>query len=145
MYVSPSFACLFIFMVSVALDSESSQTKSDRDKAELRGPVKTVLDEQTFLGTDGQQFLISTTTEYAPDGRILEERTKNTDGSEWVTSYTYDADGRLLKTVTGNAGSRDRSETAYLYDEARRLIAVKSGDKNQTRYQFDDTAQKSAI
>src|SRR5215469_6225772 len=104
MYVSPSFACLFIFMVSLALAQKSSQTTSDRDKAELRGPVKTVLSEQTFPGTDGQQFLMSTTTEYAPDGRILEQRTKNTDGSEWVVSYTYDANGRLLKTVTGNAG-----------------------------------------
>jgi YD repeat-containing protein len=145
MYVSPSFACLLIFMVSVALAQKSSQTKSDRDKAELRGPVKSVLNEQTFSGTDGQQFLMSTTTEYAPDGRILEQRTKNTDGSEWVVSYTYDADGRLLKTVIGNAGSDDRSETAYLYDEARRLVAVKSGDKIQTRYQYDDTGRKSAI
>jgi hypothetical protein len=37
---------------------------SDRDKAGLRGPVKTVLNEQTFSGADGQQFLISTTTEF---------------------------------------------------------------------------------
>ena len=81
-----------------------------------------MLNEQTFSGTDGQQFLMSTTTEYAADGRILEERTKNTDGSEWVVSHTYDADGRLLKTATGNAASGDRSETAYLYDEARRLV-----------------------
>lgn len=145
MQVSPSFACLLIFMVSVALAQESSQTKSDRDKAELRGPVKTVLNEQTFSRPDGQQFHMSTTTEYAPDGRILEQRTKNTDGSEWVASHTYDSDGRLLKTVTGNAGSGDRSETAYLYDEARRLVAVKSGDKIQTRYQYDDNGRKSAI
>jgi YD repeat-containing protein len=144
MYVSPSFACLLIFMVSVALAQKSSQAKSDREKAELRGPVKTVLNEQTFSGADGQQFDMSTTTEYAHDGRILEQRTKNTDGSEWVVSYTYDSDGRLLKTVTGNAGSHDRSETAYLYDEARRLVAVKSSDKIQTRYQYDDTGRKSA-
>ena len=142
MHISPFFACLF--MVSLALASESNQRKSDRDKAELRGPVKTLLNEQTFLGTNGQQFLVSTTTEYAPDGRIVEERTRNTDGSEWVTSYTYDTDGRLLKTVTGIAGSRDRSETAYLYDEARRLIAVKSGDKNQTCYQYNDAGKKKS-
>ena len=145
MYVSPSFACLLIFAVSVAPGQNSSQAKSDREKAELRGPVKAVLNEQTFSGADGQQFDMSTTTEYSPDGRILEQRTKNTDGSEWVVSYTYDSDGRLLKTVTGNAGSGDRSETAYLYDEARRLVAVKSGDKIQTRYQYDDTGRKSAI
>lgn len=145
MHARPSFACLLIFTVSVALAQKSSQTKSDRDKAELRGPVKTVLNERTFSGIDGQQLIVSTTTEYTLDGRILEERTKNTDGSEWVLSHTYDADGRLLKTVTGNAASGDRSETAYLYDKARRLVAVKSGHKIQTRYEYDDTGRKSAI
>ncbi len=144
MYVSPSFACLLIFTVSVALGQKSSQAKSDREKAELRGPVKAVLNEQTFSGADGQQFHMSTTTEYAPDGRILEQRTKNTDGSEWVVSYAYDSDGRLLKTVGGNASSGDKSETAYLYDEAGRLVAVKTGGKIQTRYQYDDMGRKSA-
>jgi hypothetical protein len=141
--VSPSFACLLIFMVSVALAQKSSQAKSDREKAGLRGPVEAVLNEQTFSGADGQQFDMSTTTEYAPDGRILEQRSKNTDGSEWVVSYTYDSDGRLLKTAAGNPGSGDRSETAYLYDEARRLVAVKPGGKIQTRYQCDDMERKS--
>jgi len=145
MNVRPCFACLFVFIVSVAPAQKSSQTTSDRDKAELRGPVKTVQNEETFSGTDGQQLPMSTTTQYSSDGRTLEQRTKNTDGSEWVVSYTYDSDGRLLKTVTGNAGSVDRSETVYLYDEARRLVAVKSGDKIQTRYQYDDKGQKSAI
>jgi len=144
MYMNPSSACLFIFMVSVALAQKSPQTKSDRDKAELRGPVKIVLNEQTFSGTDGQQFLMSTKTEYALDGRILEQRTKNTDGSEWVVSYTYYADGRLLKTESGNGGSGERSETTYVYDDTRRLVAVKSGDKIETRYQYDDAGRKSA-
>jgi hypothetical protein len=53
---------------------------TDRDKAGLQGPVKTVLNEQTFSGADGQQFLMSTTTKYAPDGRILEQRIGNSDG-----------------------------------------------------------------
>ena len=118
---------------------------TDRDKAGLRGAVKTVLNEQTFSGADGQQFHMSTTTEYAPDGRILEQRTRNSDGSDWVTSYTYRPDGRLLKTATGNAGSTDRSETTYLYDGSRRLVAVKSGGNVQTRYQYDDAGRKSAI
>jgi len=118
--------------------------KSDRDKAELRGPVKTVVEEQSFSYPDGHQQLTGTTTKYTPDGGILEQRMKNSDGSEWVMSHTYDADGRLLKTVTGNAGSTDSSETAYLYDEARRLVAIKSDGKVQTRYQYDDAGRRSA-
>jgi len=74
---------------------------SDRDKAGLRGPVKTVLEEQTFSGADGQQSFTTTTTQYAPDGRILEDRTGNPNGPGWVTSYAYYSDGRLLKTAFG--------------------------------------------
>ncbi|MGA8346078.1 MAG: hypothetical protein WB781_29380 [Candidatus Sulfotelmatobacter sp.] len=150
MHVRLSRASILILVASTAwsaLAQQSSQTGapiSDRDKAGLRGPVETVLEEDTFSYANGQQVM-TTTTKYTADGRILEERTKNPDGSEWAMSYTYHPDGRLLKTVTGNAGSTDRSETAYLYDEARRLVAVKSGDKVQTRYQYDNTGRKSAI
>ena len=146
------FASILVLVASpawLARAQQSPQTgafMTDRDKAGLRGPVKTVLNEQTLSGADGQQFLMSTTKgRYAPDGRILEQRTKNPDGSEWVTSYTYRPDGRLLKTTTGNAGSTDRSETTYLYDGSRRLVAVKSGGNVQTRYQYDDAGRKSAI
>jgi len=144
MYVLPSFAFLLIFITSAAPAQESSLMKSGRDKAELRGPVKTVLEEQSFSYPDGHQQFTATTTKYASDGRILEQRTKNGDGSEWVMSHTYHSDGLLLKTVTGNTGSTDKSETAYLYDEARRLVAVKSGDKVQGRYQYDDAGRRSA-
>jgi len=72
--VIDSFVCV------ASLAQQSSQTgafMSDRDKAGLRGPVKTVLEEQTFSGADGQQSFTTTTTQYAPDGRILEDRTGN--------------------------------------------------------------------
>ena len=118
---------------------------SDRDKAGLRGPVKTVLEEQTFSGADGQQSFTTTTTQYAPDGRILEDRTGNADGSGWVKSYAYYSDGRLLKTAFGKANSAPSSETTYLYDDAQRLAGVKSGDKVQVRYQYDDKGHKSVI
>ena len=118
---------------------------TDRDKAGLRGPVKTVLNEQNFLGADGQQFLMSTTTEYAPDGRILKQRFGNSDGSIWVTSYTYYADGRLLKTVSGKAGSAADSQTTNLYDDARRLVGLESGDNVRMSYQYDEKGRKSVI
>ncbi len=56
-----SFASILLLTASsawLALAQQSSQTgafMSDRDKAGLRGPVKTVLEEQTFSGADGQQ------------------------------------------------------------------------------------------
>jgi YD repeat-containing protein len=151
MHVRLTFASIVMLMASparFALAQQSSQTgalMSDRDKADLRGPVKTVVDEQIFSGADGQQLLMTTTTEYAPDGRILKVRTGNPDGSEWVTNYTYHPDGRLLKTVSGKVGSAASSETTYSYDKARRLVGVKSGDKNQIRYEYDDKGRKAVI
>jgi YD repeat-containing protein len=151
MHVRLSFASILVLVASpawFALAQQSSQTgafMTDRDKAGLRGPVKTVLDEQIFSSADGQQLLTTITTEYASDGRILEVRTGNPDGSEWVTSYTYHSDGRLLKTVSGKVGSAASSETTYSYDKAQRLVGVKSGDKNQIRYQYDEKGRKSVI
>jgi YD repeat-containing protein len=151
MQVRLSFASILLLVASpawFALAQQSSQTgafMSDRDKAGLRGPVKTVLEGQTFSGADGQQLLTTTTTQYAPDGRILEQRMGNPDGSDWVTSYTYHSDGRLLKTVSGKVKSAPSSETTYLYDEAQRLVGVKSHDKNQIRFEYDDKGRKSLI
>jgi len=118
---------------------------SDRDKAELRGPVKTLLEEHAFSGADGQQSRTTTTTHYASDGRIQENRMEYPDGSGWITSYAYYSDGRLLKTVFGKANSAPSSETTYLYDEAQRLVGAKSDDKIQVRCQYDDKGRKSVI
>jgi YD repeat-containing protein len=145
------FASILVLVASAAWLARAQQSfqtgasMSDRDKAGLRGPVKTVLNEQTFSGADGQQFLTSTTTEYASDGRILELRIGNSDGSIWITSYTYYADGRLLKTASGKAGAAADSQTTYLYDDARRLVRVESGDNGKVSYQYDEKGRKSII
>jgi YD repeat-containing protein len=143
------FASILVVVASLAWLARAQQSfqtgalMTDRGKAGLRGPVETVLNEQTYSGADGQQFLMSTTTEYAPDGRILEQRTRNSDGSRWVMSYTYYADGRLLKTVSGRVGSAADSQTSYLYDDARRLVEVESGDNVKMSYQYDEKGRKS--
>ena len=151
MSTRPYFASILVLVASLAWlaraqDSfQTGASMSDRDKAGLRGPVKTELNERTFSGADGQQFLMSTTTEYASDGRILERRIRNSDGSIWVTSYTYSADGRLLKAVSGKAGSAADSQTTYLYDDARRLVGVESGDNDKATYKYDEKGRKSII
>ena len=145
------FATILVLAASpawLARAQQSFQTgasMSDRDKAGLQGPVKTEVNEQTFSGADGQHFLTSTTTEYAPDGKMLERRVGNSDGSIWVTSYTYYADGRLLKTLSGKAGSAADSQTTYLYDDARRLVGMESGDNDKATYKYDENGRKSII
>lgn len=143
-----AFICLLILPVSFVVAQQRSQTggpMSDRDKAGLRGPVKAVLVERSVADADARQLLTSTKTEYAPDGRMLEVRTVNPDGSQWVTRYTYNPDGRLTKTATGKVGSSPSSKTTYLYDAAGRLVEVKWGGRVQFRYQYDDKGRKSLI
>src|SRR5882724_5561073 len=74
--------------------------KSDRERAELRGPVRTCVEERTFdIGK------LVTTTEYDLDGRILSRRSVNADGSESLNTSTYDPEGRLLRSSWGKPGS----------------------------------------
>ena len=132
----------------LALAQQSSQTgtlMAERDKDGLRGSVKSVLVEQTFSNADGRQWLTSTRTEYAADGRMLEVRHGNPDGSQWLQRYTYRPDGRLIKTASSEVGSTASSETTYAYDEAQRLIEINSGGGEQIRYQYDDKGRKSVI
>ncbi len=119
---------------------------SARDKAGLRGPVKTVVTERIFPAVESEQpRTMTTTTQYARDGRMLEVRYRNPDGSEWATRYSYLSDGRLLKTVSGKRDSAQSSETVYSYDEAKRLTSVKSGEHIQLRYEYDEKGRKSVI
>jgi YD repeat-containing protein len=86
------------------------------------------------------------TTEYSPEGKLLATRTTNSDGSEWVTTWIYDADGRLTKNVSGQLGEA-ATELLYVYDEAGRLLAIKnnanSGD--QTEFHYDAQGRKTTI
>ena len=66
---------------------------SDREKAGLRGPVKTCVD---FNGDEGEPMFGA---EYALDGRLLLEHTRSSPGSRTETVYSYD-DAARLASVT---------------------------------------------
>src|SRR5713101_8761286 len=89
---------------------------SDREKAGLRGPARTCIEENNL--PDGREYW--NTTEYSPDGRLLTTRARNPDGSEWLTARTYHADGRLAKIVSGKLGEPG-TETVYAYSETGKL------------------------
>lgn len=95
---------------STETQSPSSATGSihisDREKAGLRGPVRTCREETIY---PSGEFL--TTTEYSLDGKLLTTRTVQSDGSEWVTSQTYGPEGRLAKTVSGKLGEPGTSRS----------------------------------
>ena len=115
---------------------------SDRQKAGLRGPARTCIEEYNL--PDGGKY--STASEYCPDGRLLTTRVGNPDGSEWLTTYTYHADGRLAKVVSGKPGEPG-SQTVYAYNEAGRLLAItkNGGVGGRTDFHYNEQGRKTSI
>lgn len=120
---------------------EQASAKSDRERLGLRGPIKSCLEENIL--PDGRPY--STYQEFSPGGKLLRDRIRNPDGSEWVSTNTYDANGRLVKTVSGKTGDPP-TETVYTYDDQDRLVAITtSGSKNRTEYRYDEQGRKTEI
>jgi len=113
---------------------------TDREEAGLRGRVKSCVEETTYPTWKSLK-----TTEYDLDGRLLTTRISNADGSEWVTTKTYGADGRLVKTASGKSGEPG-NEILYAYDEAGRLKEIEGPDgKGKTSYRYDQQGHKTEI
>ncbi len=114
---------------------------SDREKAGLRGPARTCVEENDL--PDARKY--STTWEYSPDGRLLTNRVTNPDGSAWLTIYTYHPDGRLAKVVSGKPGEPG-SDTVYAYEAGRLLAITKNGGEGgRTEFHYDEQGRKSSI
>lgn len=115
---------------------------SDREKAGLRGPAKTCIEDNNL--PDGSKY--STASEYSPDGRLLTTRVRDPDGSEWLTTRTFHADSRLAKVVTGKPGGPS-SETIYAYNEAGGLLAITNngGGGGRTDFHYDEQGRKTSI
>ena len=115
------------------MTSDQSTQPSEREKNGLHGPVRSVVEEQTYpawTDADGKlspEFKSWSKTEYDRDGRIAETRFHGSsrdhsfDGTEMVTRYTYGATGQLLrKTIQNNKGDA-LGEIIYHYDDQGRL------------------------
>lgn len=125
---------------------------SDREQRELRGLVKSVIEETTTPGPPGADGNTSPeirsefTTEFDPSGRLLLERNKNPDGSSWVRHNKYDEAGKLLKIASGTEGQA-LSETIYSYDllgRQQKIISPDSG-KNPISFSYDEAGRKTSI
>lgn len=102
---------------------------SDRERAQLRGAVKTVGDELRK-------------TEYDPHGNILSGRIKNPDGSEYGDSYSYDARESLLSIVS-HAWDGSTSEKSYFYDETGRPAKIVDSRGEVTTFDYDKQGHKT--
>src|SRR5258708_35255967 len=123
---------------------ENSAAMADRGQAGLRGPVKSSREESTYPNmTDAAgkplEVRFEHTTVYDPDGHILSTRSRNSDGSQWVTRYEYSNSGQLLKTASGIEGQA-LTATAYSYDGQGRIekITADSRSENPALFRYDE-------
>ena len=80
------------------------------------------------------------------DGHRTVVRIRNFDGSEWVTRYTYDASGRLLKTTSGKEGE-PATEIIYSYDGQGKLLKMTDSRKpdNAVIFHYDEHGRKTKL
>lgn len=125
---------------------------SERDLNELRGPVKSYVEETTHppqpLGDDKQtpELKMWTRTEYDVEGHAVLRGSHNPGGSEWVTRYAYDPSGKLLKEATGMEGA-PAAETAYHYDDMGRLQSITNSRKPESpiTFRYDAIGRKTKL
>lgn len=123
----------------------------DRTKAGLRGPVSVCRTDVTMFvrdcrgntcDTEPKERTHWTITSYHLDGRMAQYDHHNPDGSEWISTYTYDATGQLQEIETRDA-TGSVSKSIYHYDQSGRLqrvIARAAGGAENTvqTFTYDD-------
>lgn len=141
--------------VDHSLKSAGSETISDRDRAGLHGPVRSVIEERTspaWNDADGKvypEFKSWNKTEYDREGRIAVTSFRGSSGehgSEFVTRYTRNSAGQLLRTTQEDDG-KTVSETIYRYDDQGRLqsITASKDPDNPIAFRYDANGRKQKI
>ncbi len=124
-----------------------SEPISDRDKAGLHGPVRSVIEERAYpawTDADGKvypEFKSWNKTEYDRDGRIAVtwfRGSSSEHGSEFATRYARNAAGRLLRASQEDDG-KTVSETIYRYDDQGRLQSITDSKRPDNPIAFATT------
>lgn len=119
------------------------RTASDRERAGLRGAVADCVDETTYNQGSQGNWKMAYETKYDADGRTLQHSYTNNDGSRGLETFTYDADGHLLRTVW--SGQTGTSGTIYNYDSQGRLVGMTGQGDWTTTIEYDAEGRKSRI
>jgi hypothetical protein len=137
--------------------AQSSETTNQTPKAtifyppdigrdEPRGPVKMCV--EVTNAPDGS--VMTDIKKYSPDGKMLSARSER-DGratfstDDYVHTEVRDADGRLVKFVSGARGEPGR-ETYNSYDKAGRLLTTtNSENSDRTEYHYGPDGAKTSV
>ncbi|MGH9494298.1 MAG: hypothetical protein ACRD3B_04810 [Candidatus Sulfotelmatobacter sp.] len=85
----------------------------------------------------------TSTTEFDLQGHNVLSRNSNSDGSTWINRHTYDESGRLLKDESGTEGQA-LTVTSYAYDAQGRLQSV-NGSSSPVSFHYDEHGRKTEI
>jgi hypothetical protein len=139
------------FTSVLAVEPKKSPPMSEREQNGLRGLVKTCVEERSYPpfttgdGTHIPERKDSNSTEYDLTGRIIETRGLQSNGKDWVTHYTYDASGKLLKRAWGNDGE-PAQESIYTYDGQGRLLNIRgTGNTDSSSFHYDEHGRKTKV
>jgi YD repeat-containing protein len=123
---------------------------SDREKAGLRGPVKTCVEETTYPswtdsnGLPGVPFTRRSELDYDEQGHLLATLDRNPDGSVWAVRNTYDTSGKLIKTTSGKDGGPSDA-TQYAYDDQGRLTSITTNGAPPVIFHYDEQGHKTKV
>jgi hypothetical protein len=98
---------------------------------DLKGHVKSAYIEYFNINEENGEFIekfwFNRSYTFDRDGRVVELRVLNPNGSTWRTIYDYSDDGRI-KAVRSydSSGLSSSAEMQYLYDISNRLIAERA-------------------
>lgn len=124
---------------------------SDREQRCLRGPLKACTEEHTCpartdaAGKTYPSVHTQFTTEFDEEGRFLATVHRNSDGSQWMSYFSYDNSGRLSKIASGCEGQM--MQAWYRYDHAGRLKSIQQENKPEgsTTFTYDERGRKAKI
>lgn len=136
-----------------ASQNSSSPQPSERERDGLRGPVRSVEEETTYLAQkldDGSQSSERKSwkiTEYDRDGRIVAIRSRGpSPGAEWVRRSAYSPAGLLLSVTFGEEG-KAANEMVYRYDDQGRLQSITDSGRpgHPVVFRYDADGKKTRI
>lgn len=107
----------------------ASTRSSDRERARLRGPVRTVADENTR-------------TEYEQNGNLLSWRTKSPDGGEYSDTYAYGPHGHI-QSILSRHPDGTTTERVYSYDDTGRLLSILDSRGERATFDYDKQGHKT--